>query len=362
MISKLVFGSSCCTFCAVLQRDKPVPVWGTAAAGEKVTVIFAGQTVSATADAKGQWRLDLTALAANATPADLIIKGNNTITHHNILVGEVWLASGQSNMLQMVNETVDAGLDIPGSARYPMIRHIQVKHQTAYKPMITASGSWKVAGPTTTGEFSAIGYYFARALYENLNVPIGIIHSSQGASRLRTWIDPSAVEANSNVPELKSIFDERDKLLAEYPAVKAKLDADIAKWEAAKAAAEVAKIPFNEQRPGYGWSGTPGGPDDMFMPFCHYNGMIYPLIPYALRGAIWYQGEGDCGGHLGYAKVFPALITGWRTHFGQGDFPFYWVQLSSYGDNKWNDGILWAFMREAQTKPSHCPTPGRPLA
>ncbi|MBA3935874.1 MAG: sialate O-acetylesterase [Planctomycetes bacterium] len=344
---------------AVLQRDKPIPVWGTAAPGERVSVAFAGKAATATADAAGKWRVDLPAMPANATPAQLVITGMNTVTLRNILVGEVWLASGQSNMLQMVNETYDAALDIPASVRYPMIRHIKVEHQTAYAPMTTAKGAWKVAGPETTGEFSAIAYYFARALQDNLAIPIGIIHSSQGASRIMTWMDPATCLAKSTDPDLKSILEERDKKLAEYPAVKAKLDADIAKWEAAKKAAEVAKQPFNDQRPGYGWAGTPGGPDDMFIASCHYNGMIHPLIPYALRGTIWYQGEGDAGLTVYYAKAFPALITGWRTLFAQGDFPFYWVQLSSCGDPA---GTNSAFLRESQTKTLSLPNTGQALS
>src|SRR5687767_9996025 len=135
---------------AVLQRDKPIPVWGTADAGETVSVSFAGKTANATADAAGNWRVDLPALPANLTPADLVIKGKNTVTRTNILVGEVWLASGQSNMLQMVNETFDSALDIAGSAHFPMIRELKPDQKTAYTPQTTGTGSWKVAGPKTT--------------------------------------------------------------------------------------------------------------------------------------------------------------------------------------------------------------------
>src|SRR4028119_2212855 len=143
---------------AVLQRDKPIPVWGTATAGEKVSVSFSGKTADTTADAAGKWRVDLPALPANATPANLVIKGKNTITRTGIVVGEVWLASGQSNMLQMVNETFDSALDIAGSAHFPMIRELKPDQQTAYTPQTTGTGSWKVAGPQTTGGFSATAH------------------------------------------------------------------------------------------------------------------------------------------------------------------------------------------------------------
>jgi sialate O-acetylesterase len=332
---------------AVLQREKPIPIWGTADAGEKVSVSFAGHTAATTADAQGMWRVDLPSLPANATPANLVITGKNTVTRTNIVVGEVWLASGQSNMQQMVKESFDAALDIAGSARFPMIRELRPDKKTSYTPLSSGSGSWKVAGPDTTGEFSAIGYHYALTLYKVLNVPVGIINTSQGASIIQAWVDPTTINSN---PTFAEDVKERAKRLAAYPAVKAKLDADIKKWEADKAAAEAAKTPFTTPRPSHGWGGTPGGPDDMFLPSSYYNGLIHPLLSYAFRGVIWYQGEGNTGGHGGYVKAFPALISSWRNLFAQGEFPFYWVQLSSYGDNKWNGGVMWAFMRDAQTK------------
>lgn len=344
---------------AVLQRDKPIPVWGTADAGEKVSVTFAGHTANTTADAAGKWRVEIPALPANATPANLVIKGKNTLTRTNILVGEVWLASGQSNMLQMVNETFDSALDIAGSAHFPLIRELKPNKQTSYSPEANGTGTWKVAGPNTTGEFSAIGYHYALTLYKVLNVPVGIINTSQGGSVIQTWMDPATIKSE---PVFKPDVENTAKKLAEYPAIKAKLDADIKKWEADKAAALAAGKPFTTQRPGYGWGGTPGGPDDVFMPSAYYNGMIHPLLPYALRGVIWYQGEGNTGGHNGYAQMFPLLINKWREQFGQGDFPFYWVQLSSGGGNNWQGGILWAFMREAQSKALSLPNTGQAIS
>ena len=341
---------------AVLQRDKPIPVWGTAAPGEKVAVTFAGKTTATTADKSGAWRVDLPALPATSKPADLVIAGTNTITLTDIVVGEVWLASGQSNMEQMVDESFDASLDIPSSVRFPLIRHLKVENQGGYEPMTTAKGAWQLPSAETTGGFTAIGWYFALALHHRLDVPIGIIHSSRGGSRLFTWMDPAGIEAD---PEFKGVFAERKNRLAEYPAHKAKLEAEIAAWETAKKAAETAKQPFNRQRPNGGWAGTTGGPDDMFMPFSLYNGQIHPLVPYAMRGAIWYQGEGDSGNHAFYAKGFPALITGWRKRFAQGDFPFYWVQLCNYGDPA---GTNTAFLREAQTKTLSLPNTGQAIS
>jgi sialate O-acetylesterase len=136
----------------------------------------------------------------------------------------------------------------------------------------------------------------------------------------------------------------------------------VQQWEADKAAAEAEKKPFTTPRPGYGWPGTPGGPDDRFLPSTFYNGMIHPLLPYALRGVIWYQAEGDAGLVEFYTKAFPVLITSWRAAFAQGDVPFYWVQLSAYGDNKWNDGVIWPLMREAQGKALSLPNTGQAIS
>jgi sialate O-acetylesterase len=350
VVPALVFGHN-----AVLQRDKPIPVWGTADAGEKVSVAFADHTATTTADASGWWRVDLPALPANATPADLVITGRNTITCTNVVVGDVWLASGQSNMEWPVKDTYDAALDVPGSARFPLIRHLRVDYQVSETPLTTASGSWKVAGPGTTGEFTAVGYYFALGLHEVLGVPIGILHSSRGASVIQAWVDPATLASE---PAFAHFAVNRAKAAAEYPQKKAKLDADIARWEAEKAAAHAAKKPFTAQRPSEGWGGLPGGPHDQGMPSGLFNGMIQPLLPCALRGAIWYQGEGNVGSHGAYGQLFPALITGWRAHFGQGDLPFYWVQLAAYEDPA---GTRVALLREAQGKALALPQTGQAL-
>lgn len=341
---------------AVLQRDKPVPVWGTADAGEKVSVAFAGRSAMATADASGRWRVELPALPANTTPADLVITGTNTITVRNVVVGDIWLASGQSNMEWPVKDTYDAALDIPGSARVPLIRHLRVGYQVSETPRSTASGSWKVAGPDTTGDFTAVGYYFALGIHEVLGIPVGILHCSRGASVIQAWVDPATLASK---PAFAHFAVHRAKAAAEYPQKKAKLDADIARWEAAQAAAQAANKPFTTPRPSEGWAGIPGGPHDQAMPAGLFNGMIHPLLPCALRGVIWYQGEGNVGNHVGYGEHFPGMITGWRSHFGQGDLPFYWVQLAAYEDPA---GTRVALLREAQGKALALPHTGQALA
>ena len=336
---------------AVLQRDKPVPVWGTADAGEKVTVAFAGQKVSATTDTTGKWSVTLAALPANATSADLVVTGKNTITLTNIVVGEVWIASGQSNMERLMGQTFDAALDVAGSAHYPLIRHIKIEKKVSDTPLTTATGSWKIADPSTTANFTAVGYYFARDLYDLLNVPVGIINSSWGGTRVEAWIPP----ANLAQPEFAFVRSEWAKTLEEAPAKKAAFEHSVAAWKAEQAAAKAAGQPFTQPMPKLPWYGIVG-PGHQESPSGLNNGMIAPLVPYALRGAIWYQGESNAGKANQYHALFSAMITGWRTQFGQGDFPFYWVQLANSQNPT---DTSWAFLREAQTQTLALPNTGQ---
>ncbi|NDC73835.1 sialate O-acetylesterase [bacterium] len=335
---------------AVLQRGKPVPVWGTADAGEKVSVTFADQSLATTADAAGRWRIDLAPLPASATPAELVIKGTNTITLTNILVGEVWLASGQSNMEWAVKNTYDAALDIPASARFPLIRQIQIAKKVSDSPLSVANGSWSVASPATTGDFSAVAHYFALDIHQFLDVPVGIIHSSWGGTRIESWLTPDALRSD---PAFASVAEDWAKALASYPEAKVKHDVAMAAWKAEQAAAKAAGQAFTKRAPyppwGPGHHATPGGLN---------NGMIAPLAPYALRGALWYQGEANAEKASEYHALFSALITGWRTQFAQGDFPFYWVQLANF-KAKNADATPWASLREAQNRTLALPSTGQ---
>jgi sialate O-acetylesterase len=263
-------------------------------------------------------------------------------------------------MEMMVKESYEAALEIPGSARFPMIRHLRTDSKLSQIPQTTGSGVWKVAGPDTTGDFTAIGYYFARSLYENLNVPVGIINSTRGASNIRGWIDPFVLKTDPTIADTaKHWADVWAKSVAGYPAEKAKLDAEIAKWEADKAAAEAAKKPFTTPRVKEWWGGLAGGPNDQGQPSGLYNGMIHPYVPYALRGAIWYQGEANNGQHEGYSRLFPAMIKGWRAQFGQGDFPFYWAHLAALGPSLTSTKM--AYFREAQSKALALPNTGQAI-
>jgi sialate O-acetylesterase len=340
---------------AVLQRDRPLPIWGRAEPGERITVRFADQTRSTQADTEGRWRVVLDPVPANSTPSTLTLAGDSTLVISDVLVGEVWLASGQSNMEWPLRRTYDHALDIPTPAN-PLIRHIKIRKTVADSPAETVGilrDTWQPATPETRGEFSAVAYYFARDLQARLDLPIGIIDSTWGGTRAESWLDHDTL---SKDPALASVREDWTGQLASYPERKAKYQADRAAWEQRQTEAQAAGQPFKERPPGEPW-----GPGHHSTPAGLYNGMIAPLIPYALRGVIWYQGESNAWRADRYHGLFSALITGWRARFAQDTLPFYWVQLASYsaGDP---DGLQWARLREAQTRTLALPATGQALA
>ena len=292
----------------VLQQEKPVPVWGWTDANGKVTVTFAGQEKSATANEKGKWLLKLDPLKTSKTPATMTVAaGDDSVTIENIVVGEVWLCSGQSNM-----EWTVGGCNAPddvAAANYPLIRTIKVPHKASAEPLDDFNGSWTACDPKTVVSFTAVGYFFARAIHEELGVPIGLVNSSWGGTRVEPWTRRCGFAA---VPELKELAN---------------------KTYTAKSHQE---------------------------PTVLFKGMINPLVPLAIRGAIWYQGEANGGEGVSYYHKKQALIGGWRSRWGQGDFPFYFVQLANFrtspDDPKGGDG--WARLREAQLHTLNVPNTG----
>ncbi|OAM88037.1 sialate O-acetylesterase [Termitidicoccus mucosus] len=331
---------------AVLQREKPVPVWGRADPGEKVTVTFQSQKTEATADDMGRWSVTLSPMRASSTPAELVAKGKNTVTARNILVGEVWLCSGQSNMAMTVNRTLDADAEIAGAASYPLIRHFKTKLTSAALPCDDAEGAWEVAGPSTAGGFSAAAYYFGRELFKALNVPIGLLNSSWGGTQIESWMSPQALSADPSWPEVVQRW--QDEMKA-YPAKAAKYEIDIDQWNKARATAKKEGAKFTTRAPR-----KPDGIGSRRQPAALYNAMIVPFLPAAIRGAIWYQGEANAARNAEYRTLFPAMIRQWRADFGQGDFPFYYVQLANFGR-----GTSWAFQREAQGYALKLPATGQ---
>jgi sialate O-acetylesterase len=327
---------------AVIQRDKPVPVWGTADAGEKISVVFAGQNHATTADAGGRWRVNLAALPASSTPREIVIKASNIITVRDVLVGEVWLASGQSNMEWPLAYSTDAKKEI-AAANFPLVRQFKVAKQPGFTPLATVAGTWTPALPDTAGQFSGVAYYFALDLHRKLKVPVGILNSSWGGTGIDTWISPDACRTAPSLASAFQKFETGPRATAEE---KAAFQESQAAWEKARDDAKAAKQPFSQPAP----KAPPGLPSSRTLTAL-YNGMIHPLVPYALRGAIWYQGESSTSIAAAYPGRMEALVGGWRQAFDQGDFPFYWVQLPNLdigGQNQTN--WLWAEMREAQAK------------
>ncbi|WP_207423583.1 sialate O-acetylesterase [Desertivirga brevis] len=473
----------------VLQRNQNIPVWGWADKGEKVTVTFRGQSKTVKADNSGKWKVELSPEAAGG-PFKLHVKGKNAISLNDVLVGEVWLCSGQSNMEWSVRGSKDAEKEIR-EGKYPLIRHFKVPNTTAKDPQNDIrGGSWVAASPNTVGDFTAVGYFFARELYKELQVPIGLINSSWGGTDIETWISRSALQ-NSDIfkammrtmpasADLEYVIKERKnqlnkrivELQGSFPkdsaaaAIFRLADFDDSKWPKVKvpgfweqsvenldgiawlrtsfnikpenagkpAELHLAMIDDSDEtyvngtkvgsvKNGYntnrvynvpagvlkagknvisvrvedtgGGGGIYGSANDVKIqmdnetiplegqwkfqlesllsvansnsmsdpnsfPTLLYNGMIHPLIPYAIKGALWYQGENNAGRAVQYRDAFPLMINDWRSKWNQGNFPFYFVQLSSWiassGDS--NHGSSWAELREAQTQTLKLPNTG----
>ncbi|QEC65860.1 sialate O-acetylesterase [Panacibacter ginsenosidivorans] len=468
----------------VLQRGKQIPVWGWANVNEKITVQFNTQTKTTKAGKDGKWMLQLDAENAGG-PFVLTITGKNSITINDVLVGEVWICSGQSNMEFTVRNSINAEQEI-ATANYPMIHHFLVAKDVSAKPLDDIkAGEWKVCSPETVGDFTAVGFYFARELYNQLRVPIGLIHTSWGGTHSETWTSREAFE---NSDEFKSMITgmpnlNLDSLSAEKnKAMMKKIQSlqpdfgkpvnedewknnnyDDSKWpimqlpslweqkgldgvdgiiwfrklievgaaDAGKAAVlQLSMIDdndityvngvkvgstnaYNAQRKYTipagvikagrniiavrvedtgGGGGIYGETSDMKItiennvqslagdwlyqvaslqkanssvgpndyPTLLFNAMLKPLIPYAMQGVLWYQGESNAGRAYQYRKAFPLMISDWRKQWNAGNFPFYFVQLASFNSANGNskDGSTWAELREAQTMTLSLPHTG----
>ena len=328
----------------VLQRQAAVPVWGWADNGETVTVAFAGQTKTATAGADGAWMLRLDPMPVSAEGQTMTVTGSSTLTFSDVVIGEVWLCSGQSNMEWTVGGSTDAQQEIAASAN-PLIRHIKVSHVHLPKPATDVhSGGWVQASPSTTGGFTAVGYFFGRHLFKELNVPIGLIGSNWGGTRIEPWTPPCGFRL---IPELKSLSDRVDSWYSDTPTGRKAYQDVIAKLKEWIPQAEAA-LAQNQAAPEIPTFPIPG--DSHQDSTRIYNGMIHGLVPFAIRGAIWYQGESNGGESLSYFHKTQALVGGWRQVWGQGDFAYYLVQLANFtGDNRnpaGGDG--YARIRDAQ--------------
>lgn len=469
----------------VLQRGQAIPVWGWAGKGEKITVQFNKQTATATADKNGKWRIDLAAERAGG-PYTFVVKGKNTLTLNDVLVGDVWICSGQSNMEWPLSASKNAEAEIRAAA-YPQIRHFKVVNSISDTPKedLMHESKWNAATPENAGNFTAIGYFFARDLYNELKVPIGLINTTWGGTDVETWTSRAAFESSA---EFKDLMQGMPKLNLDSVAAQRKaamlkklqalqgglpdaaaiasfstLSFDDSKWpqlavpglwettalpdfdgvvwfrktinltaaDASKSAQlflgaiddndetyvngvkvgstksyntprvytlapnilkegkNVIAVRVDDTGGGGGFSGPASElklvidnrPESLSgnwafqvekvqegassvspnaYPTLLYNAMVHPLIPFAFKGVIWYQGENNAGRAAQYSKAFPLLILDWRRQWKQGDFPFYFVQLASFnaanGTSK--TGSTWAELREAQTQTLSLPNTG----
>jgi len=325
-----IFGSH-----MVLQQGEPIPVWGQAGPGEEVTVTLAQGTAKATADAQGFWRVSLPESGV-ARDLTMTVAGRNTVTFEDVAVGEVWLASGQSNMEQGVGVSLDPEKEI-AAADYPDIRLIDVPKVTSPLPQRDFSGSWVRCSPETVGKqgtwggFSAAAYYFGRELHRALKVPVGLIDSSWGGSAIEPWTPPEGFRSITSLPDLSRRVEigtvgteAHRKAAAEAIAATEAWLAEARKAVAAETLVGAPPAMPSELAPLAGY----GDPTAM------YNAMVAPLVPYGLRGTIWYQGESNHGDGMAYVEKTKALVQGWRQIWGKPALPYYYVQIApwQYGD------------------------------
>ena len=464
----------------VLQRELPVPVWGWADPGEKITIRFGGASVQATADAKGKWMIKLPAMKASAEGRELTVDGSSNVSFKDVLVGEVWVCGGQSNMDFGLGGAVNAQQEIQ-AAKFPAIRHFRTEYAAPAEPADNSqNGQWQVCSPETAGSFTAVGYFFGRRIHQEVGVPVGLITAAVGGTPVESW---TGREMMKEEPEFSAALKQFDEIMANYPAAKKKYEDeraardekmrapipdkgweaaaldesdwkempvpknweenglgidgcvwlrktvvlpdswagkeltlslgpvdnyDITYWNGTKAGegndyklARTYKIPAASVKAGKaviavrvydtdgyggingkpaqlfisvagedkisltgpwkykvafvipGWPEEPLGPGNAFLPCSLYNGMIAPLVPYGIKGAIWYQGEGNERDLPdSYFRKMRGMIHGWRGVWGMGDFPFYFTQIANFRgpckDPAGNDDVHWATVRQSQ--------------
>lgn len=336
-----VFGSG-----MVVQREFDAPIWGWAEPGEKVSVAGSwGAKAEAVAGDDGRWSLKLETPKAGG-PFAVTVEGRNRIVLEDVLSGDVWLCSGQSNMARNIN-SIKPVKDIE-EANYPKIRLFQVRYAFSQVPLSDTSGKWIVCSPATVGGFSSTAYFFGRKLHRDLNIPIGLLQSAYGGTCIEAWTpmesqigDPLVRSVKENYDKAAAVYDP-EKAQEKFAAAKKEWERKVADWNAAGGKGDKPRAPEKAPHP-QRHSNYPAN---------LYNGMMAPIIPFAIKGAIWYQGEsnaGDIRRAENYRARLECLVASWRTAWGQGDFPFYFVQLPNY-QKPWTAPVEnggWPVLREA---------------
>ena len=329
----------------VLQQKQADPIWGWDTPGAKITVTFAGQTKTAEAGSDGKWTVKLDAMPANDQPQNIKVSdGTQTIEVADVLVGEVWMCSGQSNMGFTLREDWNADVEL-AAANLPTLRLIKVPNLGTQELQEDFKGSWKSSTPQSAAVFSAVGFFYGRYLHQILNVPVGLIDNSWGGSAAEAWVRRASLEKDARFAALmeRTVKDEAykqsEKAKSDHAAAMEKYKADAAKAKAAGLA-----VPRAPQAPA-DWLAGNARPGNIF------NGKLNPTRGYGMKGVIWYQGESNASRAAEHAELFPFLIEQWRKEWNQGDFPFYWVQLADYMKQEAQPGDSnWAELRESQTK------------
>jgi sialate O-acetylesterase len=322
---------------AVLQRDVPIHLWGDAAPAEEIAIAFHGQSLTATANSMGLWEVWLTPESAGG-PYTLTVRGGNALTRSDLLVGDVWFASGQSNMEMPVGgfpnqaPVINSAEEI-AQADFPQIRLLHMEHASSDSPSTGISAVWQLCTPATVKDFSAVAYFFARDINRHEHVPIGVIDSSWGGTPIDSWVSLDALSADAS---LTPAFAARAHF--------ADMQTHLARIEAAEKAEDSEAEAHHQPKPTHPWHPDPVS----WIPAGLYNGMVAPFTPYSIKGFLWYQGETDSAADRVnlYAKMLPTLIADWRQQWAQGNLPFLFVQISSFG----SQGENWGLLRDSQRR------------
>ncbi|HET6215791.1 MAG TPA: sialate O-acetylesterase [Acidobacteriaceae bacterium] len=330
---------------AVLQRDAPIHLWGEASPAEKIAVSFHGQSTATTANSLGLWEVWLKPEPAGG-PYTLTVHGSTELTRSDLLVGDVWFASGQSNMEMPLSgfppsaHVTNADQEI-AQADLAQVRLLRVEHQSSDSPLAGVSGVWQPCTPATAKDFSAVAYFFAREINRREHIPVGVIDSSWGGTPIDSWISLDALSADAS---LMPAFAAR----AHFADQQTHLGLVEAAEKNAVAEAAAQHLP----PPQHPWHPDPTS----WIPAGLYNGMVAPFTPYAIKGFLWYQGETDSASDRAglYAKLLPTLIADWRRQWGQGNLPFLFVQISSFDSPAEN----WGLIRDSQRRTLHVANTG----
>ncbi|TWU41533.1 hypothetical protein Q31b_29820 [Novipirellula aureliae] len=343
-----IFGDS-----MVLQQQKPIRIWGWADPGENIMVTIADNRIRSKALDDGTWNVVLPPMKASNTPLVLTVEGSNRIDLRDVLIGEVWLCSGQSNMEWVVDNTENAR-EVVAAANHPNIRHIKIAHSASPTPVDNVAAKWEVCSPQTAGRFTAVGFYMAIELANRLDVPIGLINSSWGGTRIEPWTTAQAFGKIESLHDIYHRVQQQNPESELYQTLMTEHVSSLESWvqQAKSALQNKRSVPLHpafpeNQRP------LKSHQDPTML----YNGMIHPIVRYSIRGAIWYQGESNRIDGMLYADKMQALIEGWRRAWELGDFPFYYVQLAPYMYGTEDASILPQFW-EAQNAALQIPNTG----